>query len=303
MITIIVASGREFPYLERLLLSIVHSTLLPHELIIINDSKYKDKKLLSQKYIKNLETKGVIVYFFDNKIIIGPANSRNLGISIAKGKYLVFTDDDCEVDKDWLYNLMNIYKNESKIHKISGASGRIVAKNQDIFGKYFTIMGILNPSKKMGNNLVGANFMIDKSKISEDIRFDKRFSKNTGEDFELSLRLHSFGHNFLFIKDAIVYHHFKNNIKYLMNSFYRYGVGRRKTEQILLLNKNLEFNLEKYKYPRMKFIYPCIFKDFHRVIIHLINNKVSFLLSIWVLFIHVISRLSYNNGYRKGVIN
>ncbi|MGL5065620.1 MAG: glycosyltransferase [Microcoleus sp.] len=37
----------------------------------------------------------------------GPATARNTGAFAAKGKFLVFTDDDCTVAEDWLQALEN----------------------------------------------------------------------------------------------------------------------------------------------------------------------------------------------------
>lgn len=39
----------------------------------------------------------------------GPAAARNLGAAVARGRYLAFTDDDCEPAPDWLERLMARY--------------------------------------------------------------------------------------------------------------------------------------------------------------------------------------------------
>ena len=43
--------------------------------------------------------------------IIGGA--RNVGVEYSNGEFIVFTDTDCVVDRDWLKNLLREFKDEN----------------------------------------------------------------------------------------------------------------------------------------------------------------------------------------------
>ena len=66
------------------------------QVIVINDSI-------------EISVETIILFFQDQFDLVlisqpnsGPATARNTGASVAKGKFLVFIDDDCTVAPDWL---------------------------------------------------------------------------------------------------------------------------------------------------------------------------------------------------------
>jgi teichuronic acid biosynthesis glycosyltransferase TuaG len=66
--------------------SVFKQTFSDYEIIVINDGSKEDISIFLNKY------KNKIIYHFKNNG--GPASARNLGISLAHGKYLAFLDSD-----------------------------------------------------------------------------------------------------------------------------------------------------------------------------------------------------------------
>ena len=40
----------------------------------------------------------------------GPARARNTALAVARGSIIAFTDDDCEVNEDWLAIILREFK-------------------------------------------------------------------------------------------------------------------------------------------------------------------------------------------------
>ena len=98
-------------------------------------------------------------YYKTSKIIINHvplAISRNTGLSISKGEYVIFVDADALIDLNWFTALReNIDKNKSKV-VFSGKVSNL-AKSKKDFSNFYHRM-IIGPSQiSDGSKLIGAN--------------------------------------------------------------------------------------------------------------------------------------------------
>lgn len=77
---------------------------LPYEIIIIDNNSSDGTFSYLQKHYQNHH---LVKIYQENKI--GASAGRNKGIKVATGNLLVFMDDDCEVDQNWLNRLYRIH--------------------------------------------------------------------------------------------------------------------------------------------------------------------------------------------------
>lgn len=75
-------------------------------LVVDNNSKDETKSIVEQYIAKHKEHK--IRYVFENRQ--GDYFARNRGAEEAKGKYLVFTDDDALFDTNYLSTILNLFE-------------------------------------------------------------------------------------------------------------------------------------------------------------------------------------------------
>jgi GT2 family glycosyltransferase len=125
----------------------------------------------------------------------GPAANRNNGASFAKGEWLVFTDDDCLPDPNWLK-----------------AYAEAIAPDIWVYeGKTTCNAGLRSPLEHAPINLIGGclwscNMMIHKPLFEKIGRFDENFRYPHLEDIDLQERLHEMGQATTFTNRAVVDH-------------------------------------------------------------------------------------------------
>ncbi len=76
-----------------------------YEVLIVNDGSSDGTK----QYLESIEKKYTNFHVFHNKNG-GPARARNTALGVARGDIIAFTDDDCEVEKNWLEIILNEFK-------------------------------------------------------------------------------------------------------------------------------------------------------------------------------------------------
>jgi len=125
MLSIIVPVYNVEEYLEKCLSSIFASTFNDYELVIINDGTKDNSEDIINRYIKRYKEK--ITYI--SKENTGLSDTRNIGMSMAKGKYIAFVDSDDYIEPN-MYEFM-INKAEERDFDIVAADVKLIYENSD----------------------------------------------------------------------------------------------------------------------------------------------------------------------------
>lgn len=97
IVTIIVPVYNVDKYLKRCIDSILCQTFCDWKLLLIDDGSTDKSASICDEYVK-LDTRIKVVH----KKNEGVSTARNLGIKLAKGKYITFIDSDDWIEKDFL---------------------------------------------------------------------------------------------------------------------------------------------------------------------------------------------------------
>jgi glycosyltransferase involved in cell wall biosynthesis len=125
----------------------------------------------------------------------GPSAARNRGIGQASGEIIFFTDDDVEVDHDWIHNGLRYFEDQA----ILGIEGKVVYVSADYAPRY---------SDRIVQNLHGGEYMTAnaayrKAALEAAGRFDEALRQY--EDRDLALRTRQLG-RIVFAEDATAVH-------------------------------------------------------------------------------------------------
>ncbi|MFM8707824.1 MAG: glycosyltransferase family 2 protein, partial [Planctomycetia bacterium] len=98
LVSVVIAAYHSARFLPRCLASIEAQTFRDHETILVNSSPESETAAVMAGFPK--------VRFFQSPERLLPHAARNVGVSMARGSLLVFTDADCEADREWLAALV-----------------------------------------------------------------------------------------------------------------------------------------------------------------------------------------------------
>ncbi len=184
LISVIVPAYNEQEQLPNCLLSLTHqNTSLPYEVIVVVYKSEDD----TFKIAKSFGVKTVL------EKVKGRSYARQRGAMVAKGKYLAFTEADCEVPEDWIQTICNYYKNNPQI---IGFAGSYTYKNSSPLVKQLVFFSLALTSllyKLINGNYTfrGTNFSIQKKYLFRAGGFNHRVEPC--DDVELGLRAGKLG--------------------------------------------------------------------------------------------------------------
>lgn len=107
-ISLVVPTRNRTEDLRELLQSILDRSVLPSEVIVVDDSEEANTEDLIKYMFDQFSTKTISLIHLRGKNE-GITGARNLGSMRAKGKILCFVDDDLVLDKDYLKEILKIY--------------------------------------------------------------------------------------------------------------------------------------------------------------------------------------------------
>ncbi len=233
-VSIIIPTKNNADTLEKCLKSISNLDYPKEDLeVIIVDGHSKDGTVeIAKRY-------GCKVVY-ENIGTIGGA--RNIGVQNSTGYFIVFTDADCVVEKEWLKNLLKEFRDE-KIASVGGPN--ITPEDDTEFGKYVgDVFEILSK--------VGARYAYNSDRIVDiyhnptcnsayrrDIfeRFGGFNPKLVAcDDEELDYRIRRAGYKIIFTPFARVYHYRRSSFKSFAKMAWNYGIGR---GQVIRLHREM----------------------------------------------------------------
>lgn len=193
-----------------------------HEIIIVDGMSTDNTQSIVQKYPVKL--------ILNERMNVAAA--RNLGVEAAKGDYVAFTDGDCKADKNWLKTLIQeIIKVPEDVACVGGPNlifgtdptfAKVVGYAQETFlGSGGSAQASNSTKRKYVPSLPNCNALYKKYTIEEVGYFDEQFV--IGQDGDLNYRIGKKGYRFLYIPEAVVWHHRRGNIKSFSIRMFKYG--------------------------------------------------------------------------------
>ncbi len=198
-ISIVVPIYNVEKYLESCIESILNQTFTDFELILVNDGSTDNSPSICNRY-KNMDER-IRVYHKKNG---GVSSARNLGIHVAKGKYISFIDPDDTIEPTMYeimyreavktksdiiissYRIINLINESVESVELPFKKKRTMDKNE-IRLELFPLL--LSLKSGMGYGIYSSVNKLYKRSIFEDfeIKFDEE--KNHGEDATLNILL------------------------------------------------------------------------------------------------------------------
>lgn len=127
----------------------------------------------------------------------GPAANRNTGVAAASGSWIVFTDDDCLPEPQWIRAYLDAMRTEPGCNVFEGRTVTDRARRR---------LDEESPANEIGGYLWSCNMAIRRALLERVGGFCESFPYAANEDVDLRLRLIEHGERFPFVAEAAVCH-------------------------------------------------------------------------------------------------
>lgn len=212
--------------LESLVQAIANLRNAEVEVVLVNNGSSDNTQAVIDVWAKDQEFKVLNIL----ETTPGLSCARNTGIKNSSGRLIVFTDDDCTLNPDYLTVLASNYFNDSP-PVIRG--GRVELGNPT--DAPFTIL-LVDSKKRMDDEtfpsgfIIGANMIVPRKLFDSIGNFDERFGAGAifkaGEESDFIYRAYKQGIAVEYVPDLIIYHyHGRKNISDIARLSEGYFIG------------------------------------------------------------------------------
>lgn len=205
------------------------------EIIIVNDNSSESLKDDLKNYKKNL-------ILLENKKNLGFGQSINIGVKVAKNKFVMLLNDDVILLNDSFKVAPKYFQEDKFLFAISFAQkekdGSIVGKNS-IYWKNGLFYHKKANNLSFGHNAwaEGGACIIDKDKFEQLGGFDPIYFPFYWEDIDLSYRAWKIGYRIYFEPKIFVEHHHETTIRKFFDLSYIKTIAFR--NQFIFIWKNI----------------------------------------------------------------
>lgn len=207
-ISIIIPCFNHGQYIEEAISSIEEYKGHDYEIIIVNDGSTDS---FTNTKLQELKDKGYNVIFQKNQ---GLGKTRNNGIKIAKGKYILPLDADNKIKPEFIYRSIEVLENNPEIS--------IVYTDRELFGASSETakVGEFNLSRILKGNYIDACAIFRKSVWADLGGYDGKMPQQGLEDWDFWLSAAERGFRFYYIPEALYFYRVTDNsmIKQLLRN-------------------------------------------------------------------------------------
>ncbi len=168
-----------------------------YEVIVVSDGKDIEIESMVNLLLEQSNVINFYCYALEEKK--GPAAARNKGVNLAKGELIVFTDDDCLPDENWVQSFWNTYQSNKK--ELIAFTGKTIVPHKIAPTDYEKNIAHLEDAE-----FITANCACTKKAFQLVKGFDEDFSIAWREDSEFQFRLINHAITIIKVDDAVVVH-------------------------------------------------------------------------------------------------
>jgi len=308
---------------DKCLSAIFKSDYKNYEVIAISDNSSKESIEIVEKYSCKI---------IKSKKNYGAAFSRNKGVSISKGKILVFLDSDVEIKKN-AFSIINKYfnskNNEGLLQGVYSHKPNYKSSITQYLHSYHCYHLFSETKKnKYTESLCTAFFSIRKDLFKKYKGFDVKFNKASVEDVDLGFKLNKDQHKISIERKLNTIHHIDFNILSFtkriirlhtdeMKMYLRNNSAKLKAKQsnysIVILGIVLIFFITTLIFVNL--FYPIIFFNkifitlnllfimIHKKFLTFILNSKGLIMSLKAIFYIYLHRLLFTVCFFRGLID
>ncbi len=157
----------------------------------------------------------------------GPAAARNRGVSHASNRFIAFTDDDCELDPNWLNHFADGFRKRPDA-VLGGYTINALENNSPAAASQLLIDHIYQYFNREPNDarfFTSNNLAISREGFLGSGGFDTQFPLAAGEDREICDRWRYQGLKLIYIPSATILHSHEMTLKKFFKQHFNYGQG------------------------------------------------------------------------------
>ncbi len=246
LVSIIIVSWNGLHWLKKSIPSLFRVSYRPFEIILVDNSSTDGTKEWVSEHFPD-----VSIISIDKNL--GYAEANNRGFEVSRGAYVLFLNNDVEVESEFVNNLVSAIEKDDTI---AGAQSKILLMNDrdryDTIGAFLTSTGFLyhycfmNRVNKIYEKSIdiftpkGACMIFKRSALQNVLVDGKLFDPEAFAYFEetdMANRIWLSGKRIVYVPDAVIYHKMGGTSETMNKAFIQYHSFKNRIASYL---KNLE---------------------------------------------------------------
>ena len=204
LISIIMPAYNCEKYIEDAINSVIAQTYNSWELIVIDDGS-KDNTI---KIVEGLSDKDKRIRFYKNEKNLGVSETRNKGISFAKGDWIAFLDSDDMWEPVKLEKQFEIVEQKTEEFLFTGSS--YINEEGKPFKGIFEVPEKVKYKRLRNQNVISCSSVLVKKKYFENIKMEK---DEMHEDYAVWLRILKLGVTAYGVNEPLLIYRISRNSK------------------------------------------------------------------------------------------